>query len=228
MKRSLVNRTIREAMDFFAAQNFRLPPFAFYRRADWQAHRAAAREIFDVKLGWDITGFGKEDFDNFGLTLFTLRNGGPGRVKPYAEKIMMVKEKQVTLLHHHWKKHEDIIVRGGGNLLIELYHVDPADSRILEGEFTIRVDGMERRMRTGETLRLTPGESVCFEPCHAHRFYGEEGRGTVLVGEVSMVNDDSTDNAFLDGAVRFDTIEEDEEPLYIPAADYEKVLGSFN
>ena len=87
---------------------------------------------------------------------------------------------------------------------------------------------MTRRMRNGETLRLTPGESVCLEPCHAHRFYGERSLGAVLVGEVSMVNDDSTDNAFLDGAVRFDPIEEDEEPEYIPAAGYEKFLGSLN
>lgn len=228
MKRSLINRTIREAMEFFASRNFRLPPFAFFSRSDWLAHRAEAKEIFDVRLGWDVTGFGREDFEKIGLTLFTLRNGGPGYAKNYAEKIMMVREEQVTLLHHHWKKHEDIIVRGGGNLLIELYHVSPADSHILDGEFRICVDGMARRMRNGETLRLTPGESVCFEPCHAHRFYGERSRGAVLVGEVSMVNDDSTDNAFLDGAVRFDPIEEDEEPEYIPAADYEKFLGSLN
>lgn len=29
-----------------------------------------------------------------------------------------------------------------------------------------------------------------------HRFYGEKGKGKVLVGEVSMVNDDNTDNCF--------------------------------
>ena len=129
MKRSFINRKIREAMEFFEQEHFRLPPFAFFRRADWEAHRGDAKEIFDLELGWDITGFGKDDFDRFGLLLFTLRNGRAGSAeypKPYAEKIMMVGENQVTLRHFHWHKREDIIVRGGGNLVIELFRADPA------------------------------------------------------------------------------------------------------
>ena len=35
----------------------------------------------------------------------------------------------------------------------------------------------------------------------------------VLVGEVSKVNDDQTDNYFLDPIGRFSTIEEDEAPV---------------
>lgn len=34
-----------------------------------------------------------------------------------AEKIMIVREGQVTPYHFHWYKMEDIINRGGGNLI---------------------------------------------------------------------------------------------------------------
>lgn len=84
---------------------------------------------------------------------------------------------------------------------------------------------MVRRMRSGERLVLTPGESVCLEPIHAHRFYGEPGAGDVLVGEVSAVNDDDTDNCFIDGAVRFDPIEEDVPPEFLLAADCRRLFG---
>ena len=174
-----------------------------------------------------MTAFGGPDFLRTGLLLFTLRNGraGDGRYrKPYAEKIMMVRENQVTPCHFHWKKCEDIINRGGGNLVVELYHADPTRNRLVSGSFPISVNGLRRTMEPGEKLILTPGESVCLESIHAHRFYGEPGRGEVLVGEVSMVNDDENDNCFLDGVIRFDPVEEDEPPEWIPAADYRKFV----
>jgi len=43
-----------------------------------------------------------------------------------------------------------------------------------------------------------------------HRFYAEVGTGMVLGGEVSQVNDDETDNYFLEPLDRFSDIEEDE------------------
>lgn len=228
MRRSEINRIIQEGMAFFDRMHFALPPFARFRQEDWEARRADCRELFDLGLGWDVTGFGLGEFERFGLLLFTLRNGRAGSQeypKPYAEKIMMVRENQVTLRHFHWRKREDIINRGGGNLVLELFRADPAASKLAGGPFEIRVDGMVRRMRSGERLVLTPGESVCLEPIHAHRFYGEPGAGDVLVGEVSAVNDDDTDNCFIDGAVRFDPIEEDVSPEFLLAADCRRLFG---
>ena len=227
MKRSEINLRIREGIAFFDRMGFKLPPFAFFTQEDWQNEAADAAEIFDLQLGWDVTAFGGPDFLRTGLLLFTLRNGraGDGRYrKPYAEKIMMVRENQVTPCHFHWKKCEDIINRGGGNLVVELYHADPTRNRLVSGSFPISVNGLRRTMEPGEKLILTPGESVCLESIHAHRFYGEPGRGEVLVGEVSMVNDDENDNCFLDGVIRFDPVEEDEPPERIPAADYRKFV----
>lgn len=58
-------------------------------------------EIVANHLGWDITGFGKGDFTNYGLFIFTMRDGSPSnwktlRGKLYAEKIMIVEENQYT------------------------------------------------------------------------------------------------------------------------------------
>lgn len=225
MKRSQINDAIRDALAFFDAHQFVLPPFARFTPDDWQAHRNDAQEIFDLALGWDVTAFGGDDFDAMGLLLFTLRNGRAGSAeypKPYAEKIMVVREGQVTPRHFHWHKREDIINRGGGNLVIELFRADPANNRLdpAAGDFAISVNGFRRVMHTGEKLVLRPGDSVCLEPIHAHRFYGERGCGKVLVGEVSMVNDDTNDNCFVDGMPRFDTIDEDEPPAFLLGGDY--------
>lgn len=226
MKRSFLNARIREAIDFFAEHQFYLPPWAFFTPQEWTAYRNKAKGIFTPGLGWDVTSFGSDDFFRCGLLLFTMRNGvldNPEYPKPYAEKIMVVRENQVTPLHFHWYKKEDIINRGGGNLVIELFRADPVAKKLAGGEFNIEVNGFTKKMISGEKLILAPGDSVCFESIHAHRFYGEPGSGTVLSGEVSMVNNDSTDNCFIDAQIRFDPIEEDEEARYLIVNDYKTV-----
>ena len=59
-----------------------------------------------------------------------------------------------------------------------------------------------------------------------HSFWAEKGSGTVLAGEVSMVNDDSTDNCFVleKEALRYDPVEEDEKPYRLLCAEYAKWL----
>ncbi len=225
MKRSEINQHIQSGMDFFHSNGFVLPPFAFYGIDDWK-QASNCEEIFDLQLGWDVTSFGTGDFCSTGLLLFTLRNGkvdSDKYLKPYAEKNMMVLENQITPRHFHWHKREDIINRGGGNLIIEVWKADKND-KISDQPFSISIDGQLRNCSPGDKLVLHPGESVCFEPYTAHRFYGESGCGPVMVGEVSMVNDDSTDNCFVDGFPRFDPIEEDEAPRYLLASDYTNYL----
>ncbi len=48
----------------------------------------------------------------------------------------------------------------------------------------------------------------------------------MLIGEVSTVNDDRTDNTFLDPIGRFSEIEEDVDPIHLLVSDYEKCSGS--
>jgi D-lyxose ketol-isomerase len=47
----------------------------------------------------------------------------------------------------------------------------------------------------------------------------------VLIGEVSTVNDDETDNIFREPIGRFAEIEEDEAPLHLLVSDYQRWLS---
>ncbi len=224
MKRSEINRAMLCAKTFMAARSFYLPPWAHWRPEEWRERKNDTGEIVGNMLGWDITDFGSDDFHARGLLLFTLRNGKhPGGKKPYAEKIMVVEEHQETPMHYHWKKMEDIINRGGGNLVLELYRSDDKDGLAAMPVF-VSVDGIARCVEPGAKVVLAPGESICLVPGLYHRFYGEPGHGNVLVGEVSSVNDDTSDNRFFASLGRFPAITEDEEPLHLLVSDYSQWL----
>ena len=165
-------------------------------------------------MGWDITDFGSGDFPRRGLVIFCVRNGlqGVATEKPYAEKLLVVREDQETPFHLHRIKMEDIINRGGGNLVLELHN--ERDGALADTPVSVMVDGTRRELAAGEPLMLKPGESVTLTRNLWHRFYGEAGKGTVFVGEVSQVNDDLTDNYFFEKLGRFAGIEEDEAILF--------------
>jgi len=225
MKRSEINSLIRDARSFLSERLFMLPPWAFWGTEEWKSNKNEASEILDNMLGWDITDFGSGDFKNKGLFLFTLRNGKMNSGgKSYAEKIMIVDENQETPMHFHWSKMEDIINRGGGNLVIEVYNSTADNGLDFVSPVHLKIDGIKRSFSAGGKITLTPGESVCFEQRIYHRFYGEPGKGKVLVGEVSMVNDDNTDNCFLEPAGRFPEIEEDVTPDHYLVSDYQKFI----
>lgn len=225
MKRSEINRIMKNSLAFLVGKQFLLPPFARWTPADWRKKGAECREIVEQQLGWDITDFGSGDFDKIGLFLFTIRNGNLADLKnnpmgkTYAEKIMIVQENQVTPTHFHHQKMEDIINRGGGNLVIRLWNAT-ADDKLAKTPVTVSMDGVHVTIPAGETITLRPGDSVCLPQRNYHSFWGEPGKGTVLVGEVSRVNDDRTDNRFYEPIGRFPAIEEDEEPLYLLGNDY--------
>ena len=61
---------------------------------------------------------------------------------------------------------------------------------------------------------LRHGQSISLPPGVAHRLTAEPGHGTVVLGEVSRVNDDYTDNVFFDEVSRFPPVEEDAGVLY--------------
>ncbi len=222
MKRSEINKLMREAVHLMREKQFLLPPYAYWRPEDWKDKGHEYDEIRDNMLGWDITDFGSGDFSKIGLLLFTLRNGNlklKKYVKTYAEKIMIVGENQITPYHFHFKKMEDIINRGGGNLMIRLYNSTP-DEKLASTPVTVFSDGRKYEAEAGSVLRVKPGESVTFMPGQYHQFWGERGHGPALIGEVSQVNDDRVDNRFLEENGRFPQIEEDEKPLYYLSNEY--------
>jgi len=224
VKRSEINRLIREALDFFNDMNFKLPPWGYWSNEDWKKNRNDCDEILKNQLGWDLTDFGTDDFSGSGLLLFTIRNGNlKYDRKPYAEKIMIVDEEQVTPMHFHWSKMEDIVNRGGGNLMMELYNSDE-NEEFTDQPFEVSMDGIRKVLDPGSIIRLAPGESITLYQGLYHKFYGEPGKGKVMVGEVSAVNDDHTDNRFYDELGRFPEIEEDEPPVHLLVGDYEKYL----
>lgn len=225
MKRSQVNSIMRSADKFIRKCGFFLPPFAYWTPEVWQQKGVDVREIIANRLGWDITDFGSGNFEEYGLFLFTLRNGSSENWKTmqgklYAEKLLVVNTGQITPMHFHWKKMEDIINRGGGNLMIQLYNSTSNEEIDFEGEILISIDGVEKNLPAGGLVTLTPGESITLPPFCYHKFWADGGR--VLVGEVSMVNDDHDDNRFAESTARFPMIEEDEPPLYLLVTDYEK------
>jgi D-lyxose ketol-isomerase len=223
MKRSEINNLILQAKGFMAEHRFALPPFAFWSPDDWKAKSAECREIAHAQLGWDITDFGSGEFAKIGLLLFTVRNGtlspDARTAKTYAEKIMIVREGQVTPCHFHHQKMEDIINRGGGVLVIQLWNAT-AGNKLDAGEVVVSLDGVQKCVRAGGTVSLQPGESITLPPRLYHKFWGLAGKGMVLVGEVSRVNDDHTDNRFFEKVGRFPAIEEDQLPLHLLVTDY--------
>ena len=221
MKRSEINQLIHDARAVFKAYGWILPPFAEYGPEKWSEPDGGLEEIKQSMLGWDITNFGGDDFYRMGLILFTLRNANltSGDIQPYAEKLLLVREGQETPCHFHFSKMEDIINRGGGNLMVQLHESTP-DEKLSESPLRVKIDGYFREFEAGAVIRLLPGSSVTMHRRLYHSFWAEEGSGTVVVGEVSTVNDDKRDNRFLPERGRFPAIEEDEPPIALLVSDY--------
>ncbi|MDP5360534.1 MAG: D-lyxose/D-mannose family sugar isomerase [Paracoccaceae bacterium] len=228
MKRSRINDIMAEADAMIRSFGFVLPPFAYWTPQDFQARALQAQAVIDARCGWDITDYGAGRYDQMGLFLFTLRNGrladlqrGGGMC--YAEKLLISKQDQLSPMHTHVIKAEDIINRGGATLVIELFGSDD------QGQFdenkggTVFCDGIRVDYAPGQKLHLAPGKSVTLMPGDWHAFWGEGG--DVLIGEVSTVNDDETDNIFREPIGRFSTIEEDVAPTHLLVSDYKAWLS---
>ncbi|WP_108484042.1 D-lyxose/D-mannose family sugar isomerase [Oceaniglobus ichthyenteri] len=221
MKRSTVNDILQQGDAFIRSCGFILPPFAYWTPEKMRA--ATDSDIHTRGLGWDITDYGAGKFDEMGLFLFTTRNGdnrdlARGKGMLYAEKIMISRENQLSPMHRHNLKAEDIINRGGGDLIIELFAPDATGGIDRQSAVTVPCDGLPVTLPAGGKLRLKPGESVTLMPGIWHAFWAE--KGDCLIGEVSTVNDDKTDNVFEHPIGRFATIEEDVAPLHLLVSDY--------
>ena len=225
MKRSRINEILREGDAFIRSFGYVMPPFAYLTPGDLKA--SEHQEIKARGMGWDITDYGAGKFDEMGLFLFTVRNGlnhdlGKKSAMLYAEKIMISRQDQLSPNHRHDVKVEDIINRGGGTLVIELFAADAEKNIDRKSDVTVMVDGTWHTLPAGGHLKLAPGESVTLLPHHWHAFWGEGG--DVLIGEVSTVNDDHTDNIFEMDIGRFSTIDEDEAPQHLLVSDYNAYL----
>jgi D-lyxose ketol-isomerase len=182
MKRSEINIIYREAKSVFEKHGWALPP--------------------DPK--WDITDFGLNDFENYGLVLINL-----AEEPEYCEKLMYARPGQRTPAHTHKQKKEDIICRAG-TLELQLWADHPDQSA--SGEtFTVQVNGEAKEQTNGDTIRLQAGERITLTPGIYHEFWA--GSSETIIGEVSTANDDAHDNFFVDPDIgRFPGIDDDEAP----------------
>jgi D-lyxose ketol-isomerase len=223
MKRSVINSHIREAIEFITRMQFALPPFAYWHPEEWKNKGAEYDEIRNNMLGWDLTDFGSGDYERLGLFLFTVRNGDINNKlgKTYAEKLLIVKPVQLTPFHYHESKMEDIINRGGrGILKVKLFRSLSPYTLDVKSDIPVSVDGRKYMVKAGAVVSLGTGESITIEQRVFHQFWTDDT--ILLLGEVSMVNDDLTDNFFLEKRGRFPAIEEDEEPFHLLVGDYDK------
>jgi len=225
MKRSEINRAIIEAIELFDQYKFHLPPWAHWRISDWQNVGSEADEIRKHKLGWFVTDFGSGRFKEVGLLICVVRNGclhnqTPVTTKTYAEKFMVIQPGQKTPYHFHWCKTEDLINRSGGRLAVELAWANDDERSFSDRDVTVQVDGLTKTINVGDKLVLQPGESVTFPPRLCHQFYGFQNDNTVLAGEISSLNDDSTDNCFLGQDFLRSPVVEDEPRKYLLCDEY--------
>lgn len=228
MERTQINEILEESDRFIRSFGYVLPPFAYWSPEEMRTRTAGdAALVLANRLGWDITDYGQGRFDELGLFLFTVRNGSAddlarGQGMLYAEKIMISRQDQLSPMHRHNIKAEDIINRGGGKLVLELFA--GADDGSIDPDATVSVltDGVVRTFEAGGRLALDPGESVTLMPGVWHAFWGEGG--DVLIGEVSTVNDDLTDNVFREPIGRFCNIIEDTAPRHLLVSDYDNWL----
>ena len=215
MKRSEINQAIVEAKKMMENYSWVLPQWGYWSKEDYINEPSVSKYLKDHQMGWDVTDFGKGLFNEQGITLFCIRNGiqGNAQDKPYAEKLLFMREGQEIPFHSHKVKLEDIINRGGGDLAIEFVMVNEHLKEKNEN-INILVDGIQVEVEPHEPLILKRGQSVTVERNIYHKFYAVKGTGMVMAGEVSQVNDDNNDNYFLEPVGRFTQIEEDEQPIH--------------
>ena len=161
MKRSEINAAINTAKKMMDEYNWTLPEWGYWSKEDYKDKPEIRKYLKSHQMGWDVTDFGKDNFNSQGITLFCIRNGVQGAKddKPYAEKLLFMQEGQEIPFHSHKVKLEDIINRGGGDLAIEFLEVDK-DFRELQKEIEVLVDGKIIKIHPHKPLILKTGQSV--------------------------------------------------------------------
>ncbi len=226
MKRSQINAAIDNAHAALAQHGIRLPHYGYWSPDQW---RQAGPEYDRVKLnmlGWAVTDFGQDDFDNIGITMFDVRNGTPERPEegtPYGEKIFILKAGQRLPFHFHWKKKEDIISYAGGTLMLQVYASNEDETMNEEKPGEVYLDGVRHEFTAGQTFEIPHGCSLTITQKLYHRFWAKEGAGTLIGGEISTISIPKTDNRFGGNARRFVPIDEDEAPRWLLNIDYAKL-----
>ena len=190
------------------ASGFR--PFAYWtpRRNPRPAspNRSASR-IARGRIGRDITDYGQGDFDALGLFLFpTLRTGSLADLERdglggmvYAEKLLISQRRPLSHDAHPCHQVRRYHQPGRGDLVVETSMAPTEETGACDGDRG-GVVGTLRRASNAASARAkscasAPGESVQRQTRRAGMASGARAAAG-LIGEVSTVNDDETENGF--------------------------------
>lgn len=228
MKRSEINAAIKWAENMCNEHHITLPDFARFSPDGHEFLQPYRQNLVKTMLGWDVTDFGSGEFERCGAVLFTVRNGcvhQPHVGTPYAEKYIFLKDgcEQEIPLHYHVEKTEDIINRAGGVFCCQLALQGKDGKPDLTKPVRVLRDGSYYDAAPGEIIEITTGNSITLEPGVYHRFFAKTGCGDLLIGEVSKINDDNTDNVFAVVRERFCAVEEDEPRHRLLVNEYPSV-----
>lgn len=229
MKRSEIESAIAAAKKQLEQHDIHLPMFGYWSMDEWKQHRDNLGAILTTMRGWDVSDYNDGDFAHSGAVLFTIRNGQLNHPEvgcPYAEKLIIMEKEQTLPLHYHVCKTEDIINRAGADFKIQVFNSLPDGTVDYEGDVPVSMDGIDYVVKAGTYLRIRPGNSLTIRPYLYHNFLADEG--PVVIGEVSSINDDNTDNFFAVKKDRFCEVEED-VPVTVPLCnEYEALLFGEN
>ncbi len=142
MKRSAVNKAVKDALAFFDKHHWHLPP----------------------EPCWDVTDFGLGNFDTYGLVLINL-----AEEDEYCEKLMYARKGMKTPCHAHKKKKEDIIVRNG-KMAIQVWQEEPGQGNNKE-KISIKINGNWQSVPSGDIITLDSGQRITLTPGIYHEFY---------------------------------------------------------
>lgn len=222
MKRSTINRDILWGINLLKENNISLPEFALWSPEEWERNKDKLSTVINVSLGWEVKDFSEE----MGATLFTIRNGKYNDLSigvPYCEKLIMFKDGKRLPLHYHKEKTEDVINRAAGIMQIKLYHTTASGELDLASDVDVFQDGILHTHKAGEYFYINPGSSITLTPGIAHTF-GPKPGGPLIVGEVSVVNNDLTDNFRFEKVPDQYPVEEDEEIMFPICTEYKTFL----
>ena len=200
MKRSVINWNIKETMALLERYNIKTPDFFRWTMKEWAEKKDRIDTIRQTGMGWDVTDYGTREFEKIGGVFLTLRNGcakNPNIGTRYAEKLIILAPGQRLPIHMHKSKSEDII--------------------------NVYCDGIEETVKAGETMVITAGNSITINPGCYHTFGCIDEKLPSIVGEVSSVNDDRTDNYFYEKVYPVET--EEDEAAEFPLWNEYDLLG---
>jgi D-lyxose ketol-isomerase len=145
MKRSEINRLIRDATACFVAHGWALPP----------------------EPRWDVTDFGLGDWRRHGLVLVNL-----AEEPEYCEKLMYAQRGMTTPHHWHQKKKEDIICRWGELRVDFSANPGPVEIKVC-GRPVVWDSARELVLHSGERVTLVHRVIHAFEPVSEECVIGE-------------------------------------------------------